>query len=98
MGPAPRSGTLKTAATAEATETGMKERGLHSKSNNSTASKTAATGASKMADMPAAAPATRRARRSAAERGQSGAKSEPMAPPGMMIGPAAAKGPPVPRQ
>ena len=54
--------------TAEAIATGINERGFHSKSNNSTASKTAATGVAKIADMPAAAPATKRVLRSLEER------------------------------
>src|SRR6185295_19363330 len=40
MGPAPSSGTRTTAATTEATATGMKLRGFHSKSSSSTASST----------------------------------------------------------
>jgi len=46
----------------------MKLRGFHSKSSNSTASNTAAIGVAKMADMPAAAPATSRVLRSAEDR------------------------------
>ncbi len=53
-------------------------------------------GDAKMADMPAAAPATSRVLRSADDRWKSCAKSEPNAPPVMMIGPSAPKGPPVP--
>ena len=74
----------------------MKLRGFHSKSSSSTASKVAAMGDAKTAAMPAAAPATRRVLRSAAERWKSWAKREPSAPPVMMIGPSAPKGPPVP--
>ena len=51
-----------------ATATGMKLRGFHSNSNNSTASNTAATGVANTADIPAAAPATSSVLRSAALR------------------------------
>jgi len=54
-----------TAATALAKATGIKLRGFHSKSNNSTASKTAATGEANVADIPPAAPATSSVLRSA---------------------------------
>ena len=74
----------------------MKLRGFHSKRRSSTARIEAATGEAKMADIPAAAPATRSVLRSADERWKSWAKSEPNAPPVMMIGPSAPKGPPVP--
>jgi hypothetical protein len=53
---------------ADAAATGMKLRGFHSKSSSSTASSTAASGVAKIADIPAAAPATRSVFRSAAER------------------------------
>jgi hypothetical protein len=46
--------------------------------------------------MPAAAPATSKVFRSAAERWKAWAKSEPNAPPVTMIGPSASNGPPVP--
>ncbi len=46
--------------------------------------------------MPEAAPATSSVLRSAADRWNIWAKSEPMAPPVMMMGPSAPKGPPVP--
>src|SRR6478736_4258706 len=58
IGPAPISGTRNAPATAEAIATGINERGRHSNNNNSTASKTAATGEAKIADIPPAAPAT----------------------------------------
>ena len=74
----------------------MKLRGFHSKRSSSTASKVAAIGEAKTAAMPAAAPATSRVLRSAAERWKSWANREPSAPPVMMIGPSAPKGPPVP--
>ena len=80
------------------TATGMKLRGFHSKSSSSTASSTAAIGVAKIADMPAAAPATSSVLRSADERWKSCAKSEPNAPPVMMIGPSAPNGPPVPME
>ena len=50
--------------------TGMKLRGRHSNNSNSTASSTAAIGAAKMADIPPAAPATRRIFRSAGDRSE----------------------------
>ena len=74
----------------------MKLRGFHSKSSSSTASSIAAIGVAKIADMPAAAPATSSVLRSAEERWKSWANSEPNAPPVMMIGPSAPNGPPVP--
>ena len=84
------------AAVAHATATGTKERGRHSKRSSSTARSTAATGDAKIADMPAAAPATSSVFLSAAVRWNACAKSEPNAPPVMMIGPSAPNGPPVP--
>ena len=98
IGPAPSNGTRRTEATIEATATGIKLRGFHSNNNSSTASKTAATGVAKTADMPAAAPATSNVLRSAALRWNCCAKSEPNAPPVMMIGPSAPNGPPVPME
>src|SRR3954468_23521913 len=50
-----------TAAVTQATTTGMKLRGFHSNSSNSTASSTAAIGVPNTAVMPAAAPATNNA-------------------------------------
>jgi hypothetical protein len=64
-GPNPRIYLRTTAAMALASPTGIKLRGFHSKSNNSTANSTAATGAAKVADIPPAAPATRSVLRSA---------------------------------
>src|SRR4029077_15356523 len=98
MGPAPSNGTRTTAATTEATATGMKLRGFHSNSSSSTASNTAAIGVTKMAAMPARGPATSSVLRSAEERWKSWATSEPTAPPVMMIGPSAPNGPPVPME
>jgi len=74
----------------------MTLRGFHSNSSSSTASITDATGAAKVADMPAAAPATSRVFRSALVRWKNCAISDPIAPPVMMIGPSAPKGPPEP--
>jgi len=71
-------------------------RGFHSKSRSSTASSTAATGEAKVADMPAAAPATRSVFRSAAVSSKNWATRDPKAPPVMMIGPSAPNGPPLP--
>jgi hypothetical protein len=51
---------------AQAKATGNKLRGFHSKSNNSTAKRTAATGVPNVAVMPPAAPATSSVLRSAA--------------------------------
>ena len=74
----------------------MKLRGFHSNSSSSTASSTAANGVANMAAMPAAAPATSSVLRSPEERWNAWARSEPKAPPVMMIGPSAPNGPPVP--
>ncbi len=76
----------------------MKLRGFHSKRRSSTARRTEAIGDAKIADIPAAAPATRSVFRSADERWKSCAKREPNAPPVMMIGPSAPNGPPVPME
>ncbi len=96
IGPAPSSGTRTAPATAAAAATGMKLRGFHSNSSSSTASSTAASGVAKMAAMPPAAPATSSVFRSEADRWNAWAKSEPNAPPVMMIGPSAPNGPPLP--
>ncbi len=71
-------------------------RGFHSKRSSSTASRTAARGDAKVADIPPAAPATSRVFRSALVSLKNCASIEPKAPPVMMIGPSAPKGPPVP--
>ena len=76
--------------------TGMKLRGFHSNNSNSTASNMAATGVANVAAMPAAAPATSSVFRSAFDRWKNCAKSDPKAPPVMMMGPSAPNGPPVP--
>ena len=67
-GPRPMMYRRADAAVALASATGMKLRGFHSNNSNSTASRTAATGAANVADMPAAAPATSSVFRSAAVR------------------------------
>ncbi len=95
-GPDPNSSGRQQMAAMAAATTGTKERGRHSNSSSSTASSTAATGVPKMPVMPAAAPATSSVLRSAALRSKNCAKSEPIAPPVMMMGPSAPKGPPVP--
>ena len=56
---------LFNAKLALASATGMRLRGFHSNSSSSTASRTEAMGAAKVADIPAAAPATRSVLRSA---------------------------------
>ncbi len=83
-------------ATAEASATGISERGPSSKRSSSTASSAAATGLPKVAVMPAAAPAASRILRSSAVVSSSCPTSEPSAPPVAMIGPSAPNGPPVP--
>ena len=95
-GALPKASGRSAIATSAATETGMKLRGFHSNSSSSTASNTAAVGVPKIAVMPATAPATSSVLRSAALRSKNCAKSEPSAPPVMMIGPSAPNGPPVP--
>jgi len=74
----------------------MMLRGFHSNSSSSTASNVEATGAANVADMPAAAPATSKVRRSRPVRWQNCPTTEPKAPPVMMIGPSAPNGPPEP--
>lgn len=98
MGPAPSSGTRARAAASAATVTGIRLLGFHSNRSSSTARSTDATGEPNTAAMPAAAPAARSVLRSAAVRWKSCAKSDPKAPPVMMIGPSAPKGPPVPME
>ncbi len=85
-----------TSATMAATATGMKLRGVHSNRSSSTASMMAAIGVPNTVVIPAAAPATSSVLRSASLTGSACAISEPMAPPVMMMGPSAPKGPPVP--
>src|SRR5262245_10589664 len=95
-GPAPSSDRRRTAAVALARATGIKLRGFHSKSNSSVASNAAATGEANVADIPPAAPATKRVLRSALVRWKNCAVIDPNAPPVMMIGPSAPNGPPEP--
>ena len=64
-GPNPRRYRRRTAAVALASATGTKLRGFHSNNSSSTASRTEATGAANVADIPAAAPATSSVLRSA---------------------------------
>src|SRR3954454_10196785 len=84
------------AAATLASATGITLRGFHSNSSSSTASITDATGAAKVADMPAAAPDTSSVLRSVLVRWKNCATSDPNAPPVMMIGPSAPNGPPDP--
>ena len=63
-GPSPNKYRLDTQAVALASATGMALRGFHSKNSSSTPISTEARGAAKVADMPAAAPATSRVFRS----------------------------------
>ena len=92
-GPAPSQTMRNAPAMMLAAATGTRERGLHSNSSSSTASRIAASGAAKVADMPAAAPATRSVVLSASVSLSHCATSEPKAPPVIMIGPSAPKGP-----
>jgi hypothetical protein len=68
----------------------------NSKSKSSIASTTEASGAPKVAAMPAAAPEASRILRSLGDTGTIWPSREPMAPPVTMIGPSAPNGPPVP--
>ena len=95
-GPGPSSRRRNAAAVTLAIATGTSERGLHSNSSSSTASRIAASGARNVADIPAAAPATSIVDRSASLILNSCDSSEPAAPPVMMIGPSAPNGPPLP--
>ena len=95
-GPGPRRYPRRIAAVALAIATGTRLRGLSSKSRSSTARRMAATGVANVADIPAAAPATRRVVRSASVSLIHCAMSEPKAPPVMMMGPSAPNGPPEP--
>lgn len=83
-------------AIAQARATGSKLRGRSSNRSSSTASNTAAIGVPKTAVIPATAPATSNVFRSPALTCTCCAMSEPMAPPVMIIGPSAPKGPPLP--
>src|SRR5256714_10070186 len=79
-----------------ATTSGMKARGENSNSSSSMASMTDASGAPKVADMPAAAPLARRILRSDGDTSMTWPMSDPNEPPVTMIGPSAPNGPPVP--
>ena len=93
----PSASAMRTAAAvAAAAAAGTIDRGLHSNSSSSTASRVAATGVPNTPVMPPAAPATSSVLRSVDERRTSWATSEPSAPPVRMIGPSAPKGPPLP--
>ena len=94
--PAPEPDNAQRGRVTLAIATGTRLRGLHSKSSNSTAIRIAATGVANVADMPAAAPATSSVVRSASVRCIHCATSDPTAPPVIMIGPSAPKGPPDP--
>src|SRR5207247_6917396 len=95
-GPRPKSCLRITAAVALARATGIKLRGFHSNRSNSAPTIAAAMGEANVADIPPAAPATRSVFRSVLEKWKNWAAIEPKAPPVMMIGPSAPKGPPEP--
>jgi len=95
-GPAPTSSGRHANETSTAVTTGTKLRGFHSNSSSSTASMIAAKGVPKMPVIPAVAPATSNVLRSAALNLNNCANKDPIAPPVMMIGPSAPKGPPLP--
>jgi hypothetical protein len=75
---------------------GAMARTEYSKRRSSTASTTAASGAPKVAAIPAAAPLASRILRSDGVTGRSCPSRDPTAPPVTMIGPSAPNGPPVP--
>ena len=83
-------------ATLDATTNGTNARFENSKSSNSIASTTAASGVPNVADMPAAAPHASRILRSEGVTRIACPMSDPNAPPVTMIGPSAPNGPPVP--
>lgn len=76
----PSKNTRTTYAIVLATMTGRTLRGRHSKSRSSTARNSEEIGAPKVADMPAAAPATSKMRRSMDDRGSRWARSDPKGP------------------
>src|SRR5690606_10423840 len=84
------------AASDVATTSGTKARVENSNSSSSIAMTTAASGAPKVAAMPAAAPLASRILRSDGDTSTSCPSSDPSAPPVTMMGPSAPKGPPVP--
>ena len=77
---------------------GLRLRGFHSNNNNSTPINTEESGAAKVADIPAHAPATSKVRRSTLVRWKNWLIIDPNAPPVMIIGPSAPNGPPVPME
>src|SRR5579875_99852 len=83
-------------AVALATATGIRLLGFHSKRRSSTASRTALTGLLNVAAIPPAAPATSNVLRSIEESFRNCENTDPNAPPVMIIGPSAPKGPPEP--
>src|SRR6185312_319260 len=83
-------------ATVHASVTGSKLRGRSPNSSSSTANSTAASGVPNTAVMPAQAPATSSALRSAEVRLKLCANKEAAAPPVMMLGPSAPNAPPLP--
>src|SRR5579885_2513730 len=95
-GPVPMITSRKRVAVAEATPTGIKLLGFHSNKSSSTDKRTAATGELKTAAIPPAAPATRSVFLSIEVSFMNWAKTDPKAPPVIMIGPSAPKGPPDP--
>ena len=96
-GPVPKSGgSASPPATLAATTRGTNARLENSNSSSSMASTTAASGAPKVAAIPAAAPLASRILRSEGETWMTWPSSEPSAPPVTMIGPSAPNGPPVP--
>ena len=95
-GAEPTSAARTPVAAAEASATGITDRGRYSNNNSSTASSTADTGLPKVAAIPAAAPADSRILRSSPVVFRSWPTSDPSPPPVAMIGPSAPKGPPVP--
>src|SRR5579875_1998739 len=83
-------------AVTHAMVTGTRERGFHSNNRISTASNTADMGQLNVAAMPAEAPATISTVRSDAVMFRNWPSTEPIAPPVMITGPSAPKGPPEP--
>ena len=96
MGCMPTCAKRTAVAAVQAKATGIMERGRNSKSNNSIASNTAATGLPKVAAMPPAAPAANNVLRSIAVVRTICPTIDPSAAPVAMMGPSAPKGPPVP--
>src|SRR3569833_2063312 len=95
-GPEPAHSGRRKPAIAQANPTGNRLRGRSSNKSSSTANNTAARGVPNTAVIPAQAPATSSALRSAAVRWNAWARSDAAAPPVMMIGPSAPNGPPLP--